>query len=402
MNQFLTNKNILLGITGSIAAYKSADLARKLREAGAAVRVVMTDNAKCFITPLTMQAVSGNPVHDTLFDVEAEAAMGHIQLARWADLVLIAPATADFMARLLEGEANDLLTTLCLAAKAPIVVAPAMNQVMWHHPCTQDHIQKLHERAITVLGPAEGSQACGDVGLGRMLEPADILKELTYFFESGVLQGLKVVITAGATQEAIDPIRYISNRSSGKMGYALAQAAIEAGAKVILISGPTHLAPPEKAQVLSVVSACEMYDAVMHAMSDCDIFISVAAVSDFKCEMIAPQKIHKEEASLTLTLKRNPDILKSVSELIPRPFLVGFAAETENVIPNAKNKLIQKKCDMIIANLVGANLGFDTEEHEVTVCFKKGEKHFPKASKYQLARQLVTFIANIYKEKETI
>ena len=281
MTLFLANKKILLGVTGSIAAYKSPEIVRRLRDAGAEVRVAMTENAKRFITPLTLQAVSGYPVHEELFDVQAEAAMGHIELARWADAISIAPATADTIARLAHGIANDLLTTLCLATKAPIAIAPAMNQGMWNHVLTQENITLLQQKQIHVFGTAQGSQACGDVGYGRMLEPAELLAKLSTLFETGVLAGLKVVVTAGPTHEAIDPVRFITNGSSGKMGYALAEAAREAGATVTLISGPVHLKKPSSADVISVVTAEEMAAAVMKKVTDCDIFLAVAAVSDY-------------------------------------------------------------------------------------------------------------------------
>lgn len=398
--QFLANKHVLLGVTGSVAAYKSADLVRRLREVGAIVRVVMTDNAKQFITPLTMQAVSSYPVHETLFDVQAEAAMGHIELARWADVVLIAPATADVIARLATGQADDLLTTLCLATQAPLALAPAMNQGMWQHILTQENVERLKEKGVHYFGPTEGSQACGDMGPGRMLEPHLIIEQLNTLFVSGALAGLKILITAGPTHEAIDPVRFITNGSSGKMGYALAEAAREAGAKVTLISGPVNLSSPPHLKTISVVSAQEMYDAVMNNVSNCDIFLAVAAVGDYRCENISDQKIHKEKASLPLKLVRNPDIVASVSERSPRPFIVGFAAETEDVLAQAKAKRERKKMDMIIANRVGQGVGMGSDDNEVTLIDSETMQHLPLASKEKLARQLITMIADEYRKRK--
>lgn len=396
---FLANKQILLGVTGSIAAYKSADLVRRLRDAGATVRVAMTENAKRFITPLTMQAVSGNPVHDELFDLQAEAAMGHIELARWADLVLVAPATADFMARLANGNANDLLTTLCLATKAPIALAPAMNQGMWQHTLTQDNLQALQRKKVHIVGPGEGNQACGDVGPGRMLEPIDIVEKISTIFSTGALAGRKVLITAGPTQEAIDPIRFISNHSSGKMGYALAEAAREAGANVTLVSGPVNLPKPSHLERLSVVSAQEMYDTVMRIVSEYDIFLSVAAVGDYRCEVVADQKIHKKDATMQLTLTRNPDIVASVGQLSQKPFIVGFAAETEEVVSQAQAKRKKKQMDMIIANHVGDGFGMGADDNAVTVITSEDEIHIPSTPKRKLARQLMAMIAEQFKQR---
>jgi len=393
MKQSLINKHILLGVTGGIAAYKSADLARRLREAGATVRVVMTEHAKEFITPLTMQAVSGHPIHDELFDAKAEAAMGHIDLARWADAVLIAPATADFIARLIQGEASDLLTTLCLATRAPMAIAPAMNQGMWKNTLTQENVQALAAKGLHILGPAEGSQACGDVGPGRMLEPLELVERLAAIFATGSLSGRRVLLTAGPTREAIDPVRYITNASSGKMGYALAAAASEAGAQVTLISGPVSLACLDRVECIPVVSAQQMYDAVMQRADSCDIFLSVAAVADYRCTTVASQKIAKTNDILTLTLERNPDILASVAALQPRPYVIGFAAETENLIAHAKAKLANKKLDMIIANQVGDQMGFEQDENAVVVLTKNKQQAFAKMHKYKLARELIALIA---------
>jgi phosphopantothenoylcysteine decarboxylase/phosphopantothenate--cysteine ligase len=393
MKPILINKRILLGVTGGIAAYKSADLTRRLREAGAQVRVVMTTHAKEFITPLTLQAVSGYPVHDDLFDLKAEAAMGHIELARWADAILIAPATADCMAQLVNGSASNLLTTLCLATQAPILLAPAMNQGMWKNASTQDNLQALMARRVHILGPTEGSQACGDKGPGRMLEPVEIVLRLAGIFKTGRLSGKHILITAGPTREAIDPVRYLTNASSGKMGYALAAASIEAGARVTLVSGPVSLIPPDPVECISVVSALQMYDAVMERVSECDIFLSVAAVTDYRSKNVAPQKIAKTKETLTLELERNPDILSSVAALKNRPYLIGFAAETENIIANAKNKLAHKKLDMIIANQVGEGMGFEQEENAVIVITQNKQHALATMHKQKLARELITLIS---------
>lgn len=397
MEPFLINKQVILGVTGGIAAYKSADLARRLREAGAEVRVVMTQKAKEFITPLTMQAVSGNSVHDDLFDLKAEAAMGHIELARWADVILIAPASADCMARLEHGEANDLLTTLCLATKAPIVLAPAMNQGMWKNTHTQENLQALQAKGIHFFGPGEGSQACGDVGPGRMLEPLEIVTRLSALFATGSLAGKQVVITAGPTREAIDPVRYISNASSGKMGYAIAEAAVAAGAIVTLISGPVSLAAPARVKLINVVSAQQMLDSVMANVEHCDIFFSVAAVTDYRCKDVAAQKLKKTEA-LNLMLEQNPDIVASVANLKNKPFVVGFAAETENLLENAKTKLKNKKLDVIVANQVGENLGIGTDENSVTVLWDNQQRELATMSKQKCARELVALVAELYKQ----
>ncbi len=400
--QRLANKQILLGVTGSIAAYKSADLVRRLREVGATVRVVMTTNAKRFITPLTLQAVSGYPVHDDLFDLRAEAAMGHIELARWADVVLVAPASADFMVRLLHGQADDLLTTLCLATAATIAIAPAMNQGMWRHPITQENQLLLQQKGVLVMETGEGSQACGDVGPGRMLEPLDIVEKVSALFATGALDGQRVLVTAGPTHEAIDPIRYISNKSSGKMGYALAASAAEAGAKVTLISGPVQESVPSHVTVVPVVSAAEMHAAVMKKIADCDIFLAVAAVSDYHCATIATHKIHKDEATFALTLERNPDIVSAVSALPQKPFIVGFAAETaEDYIARAKAKRAHKNMDMIIANRVGEAVGMGSDDNAVTVCSKTAEITLPLMSKQKLARELIAIVADAVKKRKS-
>lgn len=399
MPLFLNGKHILLGVTGSIAAYKSADLVRRLREAGAVVRVVMTESAKQFITPLTMQAVSGYPVHDDLFDLQAEAAMGHIELARWADLVLIAPATADLMARFVQGHASDLLTAICLATKAPIAIAPAMNQGMWQHPSTQANVLSLQQKKMHVIGPGEGSQACGEVGPGRMLEPMAIVETVDALFATGLLAGKKVLVTAGPTQEAIDPIRFVSNGSTGKMGYALSEAAREAGAHVTLITGPTSLMKPLHVDCVSVTTAQQMYDEVMKQVEDYDVLLAVAAVSDYRPETIAPEKMHKTDEAVSLPLIRNPDIVLSVAALTKKPFIVGFAAETTDVIDQARKKMQRKQMNMMIANRVGNGLGTGSDDNEVTVMTRTETIGLPKMPKSSLARQLIAILAEEMKKE---
>ena len=391
----LSNKQILLGVTGGIAAYKSADLIRRLQDAGARVRVVMTAAAQEFITPLTMQALSGHPVHSALLDPEAEAGMGHIQLARWADLVLVAPASADFIARLTQGQGSDLLTTVCLATAAPIAIAPAMNQGMWKNASTQANIQTLRERKIHIFGPADGGQACGDIGPGRMLESLELTAAAAGLFQSGLLAGKKVVITAGPTREAIDPVRYISNHSSGKMGYALAQAAMEAGANTILISGPTTLAAPDRVETVSVTTAAEMLQASLTHGTGCDLFIAAAAVADYRAAEVAAQKVKKgQEESLTLTLVKNPDIVATIAGLAQKPFTVGFAAESENLLEHAQQKLQRKNLDLIIANNISlSGIGFNSDENAVTLIDSQQTLEISQRSKYQLARELIEIMA---------
>ncbi|MDX2456199.1 MAG: bifunctional phosphopantothenoylcysteine decarboxylase/phosphopantothenate--cysteine ligase CoaBC [Gammaproteobacteria bacterium] len=390
---YMTGKHILLGVTGGIAAYKSAELVRQLRLSGAVVRVVMTSAATEFITPLTLQALSGNPVHTDLLDPAAEAAMGHIELARWADALLVAPATADFIARVAEGRANDLLAAVCLACDAPIAIAPAMNQAMWKNSATGENLATLRARNIRVLGPAEGLQACGETGPGRMLEPEDLVVGLSGMFQTGVLAGRQVLVTAGPTREAIDPVRYLSNHSSGRMGFAVATAAAEAGAAVTLISGPVSLATPAGVQRIDVESAADMYAAVMQAVTAADIYISVAAVADYRPALVAPQKLKKESAESSLDLIRNPDILAAVAALPNAPFTAGFAAETEAVETNAQDKRRAKGVDMIAANKVGAGLAFDCEENALHVFWETGEQMLPVTGKGKLARQLLDLIA---------
>jgi len=389
----LANKQIILGITGGIAAYKAAELCRLLIRAGADVRVVMTASAAEFITPLTLQALSGNRVHTDLLDEDAEAAMGHIELARWADLILVAPASANFMARLSQGRADDLLTTLCLATTANIAVAPAMNQAMWKNETTQENLARLQDKNIAVFGPGDGEQACGDTGLGRMLEPAAIAEAAAGLFETGILAGINVTVTAGPTREAIDPVRYISNHSSGKMGYALATAAMEAGANVILITGPVALEPPSRMKVVPVESARQMLDACTVVPGD--IFISVAAVADYRPADAASSKIKKDADTMTLPLVRNPDILTTISQSRNRPFCVGFAAETDNIEAYARKKLEDKQLDLIFAN--NATDTFNSDSAQATAYWQNGEFSFQKSSKSSLTRQMVSLITRLYK-----
>lgn len=393
----LVNKRILLGISGGIAAYKSAELVRQLRCAGADVRVVMTRAAQEFITPLTLSALSGQAVYCDW--AEAESAMGHIELARWADRILIAPASADTLARLAQGRADVLLDALCLASEAPLFVAPSMNRVMWEKPITQDNIRLLQQRGMTVLGPAEGQQACGETGPGRLLEPELLCQSLAESFLSGALAGLTVLVTAGPTREAIDPVRCLSNRSSGKTGYAIAEAAQAAGARVVLVSGPVALNRPDKVECIHVESAAQMYDAVMQQMAGCDLLIATAAVADYRPATTADQKIKKQAASLSLQLERTEDILASVAALDEAPFCVGFAAETEQLEKNARKKRLAKCLDMIVANRVGDGLGFDVDENNWHVFWEGGSEIFGQATKAQLARQLIDKISLLYKTK---
>ncbi|MCL2911424.1 bifunctional phosphopantothenoylcysteine decarboxylase/phosphopantothenate--cysteine ligase CoaBC [Shewanella aquimarina] len=390
----LTNKKILLGIGGGIAAYKSADLVRRLKERGADVRVVMSQGAQAFITPMTLQALSGHPVATDLLDPAAEAAMGHIELARWADLVLIAPATANLIARINAGMADELITTTCLATEAPVVLCPAMNQQMYSNAATQDNLDNLRKRGLTIWGPASGSQACGEIGPGRMEEPLVIAERVEHFFAPKLLQGVSLLLTAGPTREAIDPVRYISNHSSGKMGFALARAAAEMGAKVTLVSGPVNLETPMNVNRLNVSSTQEMLDAVMQQVHHSDIFIGCAAVCDYRTMDIADEKIKKSATEMSLALIRNPDILATVAACDTRPFTVGFAAETQDVERYAKDKLTRKKLDMIAANDVSdPALGFNSDANALKVFWSNGQYELPATDKYTLAKQLLTLIA---------
>ncbi len=395
----MAKRNIILGVTGGIAAYKAPALVRRLREYGASVQVVMSDSARQFVTETALQAVSGLPVRSSLWDREAEAAMGHIELARWAELVLIAPATAEFMARIAAGAAPDLLTTLCLATKAPIVIAPAMNHVMWANPAVQENREVLEGRGIRLLGPEDGDQACGESGVGRMMEPNDIVSALQPIAPVSIaatvesqLQGKTVMVTAGPTREAIDPVRYITNRSSGKMGFCLARAARDAGAKVILISGPVDLHEPHGVECVQVETAEQMFAVTHEHIQGVDIFVAAAAVSDYRPEKQQQNKIKKTKASMQIDLVKSPDTLASVAKLANGPFTVGFAAETERVREYALGKLDNKKLDMIVANKVGAERGFDCEDNAVDVFWHGGERTFPMTSKSELATQLVQLI----------
>lgn len=389
----LYGRNILLGVTGGIACYKACELVRRLKEFGADVRVVMTSGSLAFITPLSFQAVSGNPVHTELLDEKAEAGMGHIELAKWADRVVIAPASANFIERLARGSADDLLTTICLATQAPVQIAPAMNQAMWSNPACQNNIQTLKKNHIAIFGPGSGEQACGDIGAGRMLEPLELVDLIAASFDSGPLTGKKVLITAGPTREAVDPVRYLSNNSSGKMGYALAQAAADAGAEVVLVSGPVSLATPARVRRVDIQSAVDMLQAVEDEISSTDLLIACAAVADYRAEHVAEQKIKKTGDRLTLELVRNPDILETVGHMNPRPFCVGFAAESENVLANARAKLLRKKIDLIIANDISrSDIGFGQDANEVHLLSPSEEIEIPKADKKILARQLIAEI----------
>ncbi|MGB0782852.1 MAG: bifunctional phosphopantothenoylcysteine decarboxylase/phosphopantothenate--cysteine ligase CoaBC [Marinomonas sp.] len=396
----LAQKRILLGITGGIAAYKSIELIRLLTKAGAEVQVVLTEGAKAFVTEMTLQAVSGHTVRSTLLDPNAEAGMGHIELAKWADLIVIAPASADFMARYAQGMANDLLSTLCLATESPVLLAPAMNQAMWRHPATQANAKLLAERGVLSIGPADGAQACGDIGPGRMSEPGDIFNAIAAHFDRCLIKqdltGQHWVITAGPTMEAIDPVRYISNHSSGKMGYALASAAMARGATVTLISGPVQITAPAGANIIAVKSADDMLAACQQSMTTpADVFIGAAAVADFKMKTANDQKMKKQSDTdeVTLTLVKNPDIIATLAEQKRAKIIIGFAAETQNVMEYAKGKLARKGLDMIIANDVSrSDIGFNQDENQVTVITKESIWSPDKAAKHELAIQLVECI----------
>jgi len=399
----MPQQKILLGVTGGIAAYKTPELVRRLRDRGADVQVVLTRSAAQFVTGTTLQAVSGHPVRTNLWDEDAEAAMGHIELARWADQVLIAPATAEFMARLAAGAAPDLLTTLCLATEAPLSIAPAMNHIMWANAAVQANRELLESRGVRILGPNEGDQACGETGLGRMVEPDDIAAALMTGTSPVVvtgaslpLQGKTVMVTAGPTREAIDPVRFISNRSSGKMGYAMAHAAAEAGAQVILLSGPVHLPAPQGVERIMIESAEELFAATHAHIDNVDIFIAVAAVSDYRPRTAESSKIKKTRAEMTVDLVKSPDILVSVAKLARGPFTVGFAAETDRIREYALAKLAAKQLDMIVANEVGAGIGFEQDENAAHVFWRNGDQAFPLVHKSALAQELIGLIAARY------
>jgi len=393
----LSNKRVLLGVSGSIAAYKSAELVRLLRKQGAEVRVVMTSTATEFIQPLTFQALSGNIVYSAWDDADRGDGMGHIELARWADVIVVAPASADLLARLRQGMANDLLTTLCLASASTIAVAPAMNRLMWDNAATKENLAVLKQRGIHVLGPGAGGQACGEVGLGRMLEPEQLVQGISGLFSSGILSGAKLLLTAGPTREPIDAMRFLSNRSSGKMGYALAQAAIEAGADVTLVSGPVALATPDRVKRLDVNSADEMYEAVMSEVAGSDVFICAAAVADYKPANPSKEKVKRKDNNVDLALTQNRDIVASVTALPDKPFTVGFAAETSDIEAHARAKLKRKGLDLIAANQVGDGQGAEVDENAMTLYWADGSQHLEKTSKAKLARQMVTIIGEHYR-----
>lgn len=398
----LANKRILLGVTGSIAAYKSAELVRRLCDAGATVQVVMTDAAQAFVTPFTLQTLSGRPVHTTLMDADAEATMGHIEQARWADLILVAPTSANFIAKLARGQADDLLSAIALASEAPMAVAPAMNHQMWASDATQANIASLTERGVKLFGPASGEQACGEVGQGRMMEPDELVEMCAAQFESGALAGRRVLITAGPTQEDIDPVRYISNRSSGRMGFAIATAAVEAGAMVTLISGPVALETPERVTRVDVRSAEEMMSAVQASLDGQDMMIAAAAVADYRPLQVAAQKIKKQAANAQVSLEPTPDILATVGSNKGGLFVVGFAAETENLEANAREKLERKSLDLIAANQVGgARGGFDSDENALTLYWYGGGVELPIAPKEKIARKLIEIVAERFNAKDS-
>ena len=391
----LDGVHVLLGVAGGIAAYKGAELVRRLRDAGAQVRVVLTENAARFVTALTFQALSGHPVRSSLWDESAEAAMGHIELARWADEVVIAPASADLLARLAHGQADDLLTTLCLATTAPVSVAPAMNQQMWAHAATQANVAVLRSRRVNVLGPASGGQACGEFGAGRLLEADEIVTLLQRRRGPRELAGTRVLVSAGPTYEDIDPVRFIGNRSSGRMGFAVAEAAARAGAEVVLVAGPVALATPFGVERVDVRSAREMHDAVLARAISADVFIAAAAVGDFRPRDVAPHKLKKasRDSGLELSLVQNPDILADVAALEPRPFVVGFAAETEEVEAHARAKLERKRLDLIAANEVGAGLGFESADNALLLLWPDGREVLERTGKVELAQALISRIA---------
>ncbi len=399
--QILHDKKIILGISGGIAAYKAPELVRRLKEQGADIRVVMTNSAKAFITPLTLQAVSGNTVSDNLLDTQAEMAMGHIELAKWADLIIIAPATANIIAKITSGIANDLLSTLCLATSAPIAIAPAMNKQMWHALATQANIKMLSQRGFSIWGPGEGEQACGDIGLGRMLDVTDLVALSRDFFSEKFLSGQHWLITAGPTREAIDPVRYISNHSSGKMGYAIAHEALRAGAEVTLISGPVSINPPVGCHTIYVESAQEMYNVALDKASNSTTFVACAAVADYRVADIATQKIKKTNDTMQLELVKNHDIVADVANLKKKPFIVGFAAETQNIEQHARAKLERKNLDLIAANNVAkAGQGFNSDDNALTLFSTIDKIEIPLASKQIIAKQLVSLINQYYLVKK--
>ena len=397
----LPGRRILLGVTGGIAAYKAADLTRRLIEIGAEVQVVMSEGAKRFVGVATFQALSGRPVRDSLWDAQAEGHMGHIELARWPDLILIAPATADVISRLAQGRADDLLTTLVLAADKPVAIAPAMNRLMWAKAVTQDNVAKLAARGVHVLAPGAGFQACGEVGEGRMREPLEIRDDVVRLLSAGPLRARHAVVTAGPTREPIDPVRFITNRSSGKQGYALALALARLGARVTLISGPTNLAVPPGVTRIDVESAREMCEAALKASADADLFVGAAAVADYRAAAIAPEKIKKKADRLSLDLARNDDILVQVRTARPDLFRVGFAAETEKLEEHAREKLSKKKLDLIAANWVGGGRAFDRDDNQLSVFWADGGvRELAHAGKEQLARELAALIVERFDARQ--
>jgi phosphopantothenoylcysteine decarboxylase/phosphopantothenate--cysteine ligase len=395
----LAGRRILLGVTGGIAAYKAADLTRRFKEAGAEVQVVMTQAATEFVAPLTFQALSGREVRSALFDAAHEAAMGHIELARWADAIVVAPATANFIAELVQGKAGDLLTTLCLASDKPLALAPAMNRLMWSNAATQDNITALRERGVHLLGPGAGSQACGEIGDGRMWEPTQIRDAIIDLLHQGPLKNVHAVVTAGPTREPIDPVRVITNRSSGKQGYAVAYALAQLGANVTLISGPTSLAIPAGVHRVDVETAQEMFEASLNAAKDAQIFVGTAAVADYRPAQTEAQKIKKKDAELSLALERTDDILKAVREKFPRLFMVGFAAETEKLKEHAQGKLKNKNLDLIAGNLVGNGRVFERDDNQLHLFWNGGDKLLAAGAKSELARDLAQIISERYRAK---
>jgi phosphopantothenoylcysteine decarboxylase / phosphopantothenate---cysteine ligase len=395
----LSQRRILLGVSGGIAAYKACELVRRLRELDAEVRVVMTEGATHFVTPTTFQALSGQPVRISLWDEAGEAAMGHIELARWAERIIVAPASADTIARLAHGFAGDLLSTVCLASAAPLYLAPAMNQQMWAHAAVQANVETLRQRGVNMLGPADGDQACGDIGSGRMLEAHELRDAMLASFNGKALAGVNVLVSAGPTYEDIDPVRFIGNRSSGRMGFAVAAAAAEAGARVTLIAGPVSLPTPPQVRRIDVRSAQQMHEAVLSAAPGSDIYIGAAAVGDYRPHAAAAQKIKKHDGtSLTLELTENPDILGTLAALPRHPYLVGFAAETQDVGTYAQEKLVRKGLDMIAANKVGDGQGFEVDDNALSLYWAGGGDDLPRASKSVLARQLVECVAKRYRQ----
>jgi phosphopantothenoylcysteine decarboxylase/phosphopantothenate--cysteine ligase len=397
----MQHPKVILGVTGGIAAYKSPEIVRRLRERGAEVQVVMTASAEKLVSSTVFQAVSDRPVRSDLWDEEAEEAMGHIELARWADMIVVAPATANIMSQLAAGTASGLLTTLCLAAKAPLILAPAMNQAMWLHPATQSNLQTLTERGVRCIGPAEGEQACGDVGPGRMVEPTELVASLFAGVpgaNSGLFDGLNILLTAGPTREPIDPVRYVSNRSSGKMGFAVAQAAARAGARVTLISGPVNLPTPPNVERIDVETAAQMYQATLARAPEADIYIGAAAISDYRPAVAETQKIKKNADTLRLDMVKSQDVLADVAAIPAGPFTAGFAAETERLEEFARGKMENKRLNMIIGNLVCDDLCFDRDDNSVLVLWPGGSEEISRMPKTELAERLVALIAERYRE----